>query len=221
MTDKLRQAAQQILEAATDLTILTPREWQAVHGLKINALRDALAEPQAEQEPVAWMCADDRLVSAGYDRFSAVKSGDWNIPVYTDPQPAIPPGYKLVPVSLLEDLAPADPVNDDETGGCVFCGGRPAGKPFGDASSDPSDHRPGCPWLKIRALLSGTAPQPAERERLTDDEILHALMLDPPEPSLWPHLKDDSVIGDVQRGVIAIAHAVIAAYEAKNGITKE
>lgn len=53
MTDKLRQAAQQILEAATDLTILTPREWQAVHGLKINALRTALAEQPAEQEPVA------------------------------------------------------------------------------------------------------------------------------------------------------------------------
>ena len=48
MTDKLRQAAQQMLEAATDLTILTPREWQAVHGLKINALRAALAEQPAE-----------------------------------------------------------------------------------------------------------------------------------------------------------------------------
>ena len=51
MSEKLRQAAQQILEAATDLTILTPREWQAVHGLKINALRAALAEQPAEQEP--------------------------------------------------------------------------------------------------------------------------------------------------------------------------
>ena len=53
MTDKLRQAAQQMLEAVADLTILTPREWQAVHGLKINALRAALAEQPAEQEPVA------------------------------------------------------------------------------------------------------------------------------------------------------------------------
>ena len=51
MTDKLRQAAQQILEAVADLTILTPREWQAVHGLKINALRAALAEQPEEQEP--------------------------------------------------------------------------------------------------------------------------------------------------------------------------
>ena len=49
MTDKLRQAAQQMLEAVADLTILTPREWQAVHGLKIDALRTALAEQPAEQ----------------------------------------------------------------------------------------------------------------------------------------------------------------------------
>ena len=77
MTDKLRAAAQQMLEAVADLTILTPREWQAVHGLKIDALRAALAEPArmtpaeladrlkrgekwqlaeqpAEQKPVAW-----------------------------------------------------------------------------------------------------------------------------------------------------------------------
>ena len=60
MTDKLRQAAQQILEAVADLTILTPREWQAVHGLKINALRAALAEP-AEQGPVAWFDADGKI----------------------------------------------------------------------------------------------------------------------------------------------------------------
>ena len=51
MTDKLRQAAQQMLEAVADLTILTPREWQAVHGLKIDALRAALAEQP--QEPSA------------------------------------------------------------------------------------------------------------------------------------------------------------------------
>ena len=40
---------------------LTPREWQAVHGLKINALRAALAEQPAEQEPVAWFDADGKI----------------------------------------------------------------------------------------------------------------------------------------------------------------
>ena len=90
MTDKLRQAAQQMLEAATDLTILTPREWQAVHGLKIDALREALAEQPAEQqrqEPVAWMCSNTKLLHKGYQMFSATRGGDWNIPVYTAPQP--------------------------------------------------------------------------------------------------------------------------------------
>ena len=98
MTDKLRQAAQQMLEAATDLTILTPREWQAVHGLKINALRAALAEQPAEQEqqqqePVAWMRSNTKLLHKGYQMFSATRGGDWNIPVYTAPQPVIPPGW--------------------------------------------------------------------------------------------------------------------------------
>jgi len=40
----------------------------------------------AQQQPVAWMCSDARLVNAGFNRFSACKSGDWNIPVYTTPQ---------------------------------------------------------------------------------------------------------------------------------------
>ena len=66
-----------------------------------------------------------------------------------------------------------------------------------------------------------TAPQPAKREPLTDGEILRTLMLSPPEPSLWPHLKGEAVVGDVQRAVIAIAHAIIAAYERKNGIGEQ
>ena len=56
------------------------------------------------------------------------------------------------------------------------------------------------------------APQPAKREPLTDAEILHALMLSPPEPSLWPHLKDEAAVGDVQRAVIAIARAIERAH---------
>ena len=72
MTDKLRQAAQQMLEAVADLTILTPREWQAVHGLKIDALRAALAEQPAEQEPVARESVDDALmIVASYGPWGA------------------------------------------------------------------------------------------------------------------------------------------------------
>ena len=50
--DQLRQAAQEILRATEDIQILTPREWQAVHDGKVEALRAALAEqPKKPQEP--------------------------------------------------------------------------------------------------------------------------------------------------------------------------
>jgi len=68
----------------------------------IIALREALAEPEpwtpddmayrpgglpmdAEQEPVAWMCADEDMTQKGYSRFSRNCAGEWNIPVYTTP----------------------------------------------------------------------------------------------------------------------------------------
>lgn len=189
---------------------------------KMAALRTALAE----QEPVG-------EVRWAADVPGTVKEVRWADDVappvgthlYTAPQPAVPPGYKLVPVSLLEDLAPAEPVNDDETGGCVFCGGRPAGKPFGDASSDPSDHRPGCPWVKIRALLSGTAPQPAKQEPLTDeetvaqrDELLAAAkhVMEFIEVAHRPPVKDEFEFGRmvlVRLHALAHLHAAIAQVE--------
>ena len=48
-----------------------------------TAIKEALAQP--EQEPVAWMCADESLINKGYARFSHVCMGDWKIPVYTTP----------------------------------------------------------------------------------------------------------------------------------------
>ena len=38
-----------------------------------------------EQEPVAWMCADEDMTRKGYSRFSRNCEGEWNIPVYTAP----------------------------------------------------------------------------------------------------------------------------------------
>lgn len=45
----------------------------------------ARAFPKPEQEPVAWMCADESLINKGYARFSHVCMGEWKIPVYTTP----------------------------------------------------------------------------------------------------------------------------------------
>ena len=49
----------------------------------ITAIREALDE--TEQEPVAWMCADEDMTRKGYSRFSRNCEGEWNIPVYTTP----------------------------------------------------------------------------------------------------------------------------------------
>jgi len=68
---------------------------QALHALQtkgehhrfvydaMKALAEALAKP--EQEPVAWMCADEDMTRKGYCRFSRNCEGEWNIPVYTTP----------------------------------------------------------------------------------------------------------------------------------------
>jgi hypothetical protein len=51
----------------------------------MEAVREQRTEP--EQQPVAWMCADEGLAQKGYSRFSRTKGGAWNIPVYTHPAP--------------------------------------------------------------------------------------------------------------------------------------
>ena len=48
---------------------------------------DEAIEQAEKQEPVAWMCSDESLVHKGYSRFSRNCEGDWNIPLYTTPQP--------------------------------------------------------------------------------------------------------------------------------------
>ena len=57
---------------------------------------------------------------------------------------------------------------------------------------------------------------PPQRKPLTDEDILRVLMLDPPNPSLWPHLKGEAIVGDVQQAVLAIVRAVERALEEKN-----
>ena len=83
---KQREALQMALDALIEVT-----GWQWVGPMRvmdevedaIAAIREALAEP--EQEPVAWMCADEDMTRKGYSRFSRNCEGEWNIPVYTAP----------------------------------------------------------------------------------------------------------------------------------------
>ena len=95
---------------------MTPMAEQAWNKA-INAIREALAEPEKtnqcgetceraklcavcaggvsknEQEPVAWMCADEDMTRKGYSRFSRNCEGEWNIPVYTAPPTRKPLSY--------------------------------------------------------------------------------------------------------------------------------
>ena len=74
------------------------------------------------------------------------ESGGWH-PLYTAPQPAIPPGYKLVPVEPTHNMILA--------GAC-------------DPQTTPRTAK-----YSYRAMLNAApeVPQPAKREGLTDEEI--------------------------------------------------
>ena len=58
-----------------------------------------------------------------------------------------------VPRELLDQLAPAEPISQDELGGCVWCGMGPGPTGYEQATADPSSHTSDCPWLAARRLL--------------------------------------------------------------------
>lgn len=223
MTDKLRQAAQQMLEAVADLTILTPREWQAVHGLKIDALRAALAEPdrmtpkelaerlkrgekwQLAEQPAESL--DGKLVMGlavireltGTQKTDNIEATIEAVRKAVAPQPAIPPGYKLVPVEPTIDMlrsgvqreladashygrlrdtyramlaaAPEVPQPAKPAEQCWKCG-----------DMDPSGHEK----CNVPACGMREDTQPAKREPLTDEQI--SLMAHNDDEGDWNHL---------------------------------
>lgn len=67
----------------------------------------------------------------------------------------------MTPRNLLRALAPEQPLNNDELGGCIHCGATPPGEQYGYADRYLSDHKAGCPWVKARRLLGDKLP--AER----------------------------------------------------------
>lgn len=54
---------------------------------------------------------------------------------------------------LIDELTGETPLNQDEQGGCVWCGGTPPGERYGYAEADPTHHRADCPWVRARAYL--------------------------------------------------------------------
>ncbi len=52
---------------------------------------------------------------------------------------------------LLVELAPYEPMNQDEQGGCVWCNIKP--EDYGYAERKASHHERDCPWIRARHLL--------------------------------------------------------------------
>lgn len=55
-------------------------------------------------------------------------------------------------LEVLEAVAPAEPMNQDEQGGCVWCG-QTDGTAYGYATAAPEHHEPDCAWLTARKVL--------------------------------------------------------------------
>ena len=182
MTDKLRQAAQQILEAVADLTILTPREWQAVHGLKINALRAALAEQPAEQGPVAWFDADgkihgrvskEQLVALCTEALTQLGERYVALADYKELQAlASRQGIRLMEY----ESQPIEPAEQEPGNWSVYNSGAEvaSGLSFAEAREYLTPERLARKWCAVCVVDQSnlpTAPQPAKRQPLTDEEI--------------------------------------------------
>ena len=126
MTDKLRTAAQQALTmieatlgnltAAEKQGLITGTIWFSWDGTlfdylasEAEALRAALAEQPAEQEPVAWYGYDTKGKLHFFDN-----PGELGLrhPLYTAPQPAIPSGCVAVSRAVLNKLGVCNAVID-------------------------------------------------------------------------------------------------------------
>jgi len=56
-------------------------------------------------------------------------------------------------IEILKLVAPDQPMNQDEQGGCVWCAGTPIGNTYGYATDNPNNHTTDCPWILARQFL--------------------------------------------------------------------
>ena len=72
-----------------------------------------------------------------------------------------------ISVELLRSLAPEAGMDQDEQGGCVWCGGSASGlwsRPIAE------DHRDSCPWLAARRLLAASGEEPPTLRQVANDD---------------------------------------------------
>ena len=114
----------------------------------------ARAFPKPNQEPVAWGCVDeDDGTLCGI--FEYEQPPHYVVPLYTAPQPTIPPGYKLVPVEPTPEMLEM---------------GRWLEYPESESRMQPVRMEDVRGVWKAMLAASPEAPQP-KREPLTDEEI--------------------------------------------------
>ena len=174
---------------------------------RIEALRAALAQSgtdweaeaadqaltialmKSEQEAVAWMVytLDGKSVCVT-DNPADFTDQHKALPLYTAPPSAAKP-HKRKPLTDAEIDVACGPCHDSDLA-------RAFRKEF----------------IKRFRIVYERLPAPPCRQPLTEEEVLSVLRLSPPEPSLWPHLKDEAVVGDVQKAVLAIARAIERAH---------
>jgi hypothetical protein len=98
-----------------------------------------------------------------------------------------------VPLELLNALAPDQPMNQDEQGGCVWCGGGPSA--YGYARAIQEDHNHDCPWLRARLLLCEVSPTLTVRNcDYTDPALLRIPGFDTTQRKLRKYENSDTVL---------------------------
>ena len=78
------------------------------------------------------------------------------------------PEQHAIVLAALETVAPEEPINQDEQGGCVWCGGTPPGEMYGYATSDRTHHDKDCGWVLAREAIAimRKAAEPTGKESL-------------------------------------------------------
>ena len=204
-----------------------PGEFELMRDMLIHAFSTFTPDVKAEQAPAPVLTMDALRVEfershrgdLGLTRLSrgeylspAIET-EWQqfVRKYTAPQPAIPPGYKLVPVEPTSEMLKAAimltfPPCDD--------GAQPwqAGLRWGLTLEQVLPL-----WAAILAA-SPEAPQPAKRVPLTDEEIYECERLAAIRYQQHKHSIRGQQITPADDPQWHFARAVIAAYEAKNGI---
>lgn len=134
---------------------------------RTRAVEDALQEARAEVAREQVHCNDERFRLAGQrdearaERLAELAGATGQALDNRDAELA-------AAHRALDAVTGEEPMNQDEMGGCVWCGGTPPGERYGYATADPADHDPDCEWLAARRMLAASRPSPPDPQAVGD-----------------------------------------------------